>query len=275
MTTPATTDFESAFQRGMEQVLALVNIAGIEHTLIPEGTKVQSFEKLMPTPQRIKAAHQFHDIASFGQYFKEFAEAGTRIFVDENKAEFVAVFDCDHPGSPAWGDHRISLKMDIASEWTKFKSFNNKKLDQHEFAEFLEDSVLYIVGPGEFTGARLLEMAQNINIDIKGQFACVETMAEGLKVLNIKDESTAHANVNGQTIKFPPQLELALRVFKGSKVYKFPVHLRHRARKEGLLFWITIPDIERVHEDAFANVIAQVAEACDRGVYRGSYGSRY
>lgn len=269
------TEVEAAFQLGMEKALDTVAIAGIEHALIPEGAKIHSFEKLMRAPARIKAAHAFHDISSFGRYFKDFAEEGTRIFVDENKAEFTAVFDCDHKGAPAWGDHRIGLKMDVAPEWTKFKGKNNVKMDQHEFAEFLEDSVNYIVGPGEFTGARLLEMANNINIDIKGQFACVETMAEGLKVLTIKDDSTAHANVNGQTIKFPPQLELALRVFRGSKAYKFPVHLRHRARKEGLLFWITIPDIERVHEDAFTTVIEQVQEACGREVYRGTYGSRY
>src|SRR5690606_9269414 len=92
---------------------------------------------------------------------------------------------------------------------------------------------------------------------------------------NIKDESTAHANINGQNIKFPAQLELALRVFRGSKAYKFNAHLRHRVRKEGLLFWYTIPDIEAVKENAFAHVIAQVEEACEKTVYRGTYGSRY
>ncbi|NPU91429.1 MAG: DUF2303 family protein [Gammaproteobacteria bacterium] len=194
--------------------------------------------------------------------------------MDEKKAAFTAVFDCDHKDSPAWGDHNITLAMDTASEWTRFTNINNKRMDQREFAEFLEDSVTYIVGPGEFTGARLLEMAQNINIELKGQLQCVETMAEGLRVLNIKDDSTAHANLGGQILKFPTGLELALRVFKGSKLYKFPVHLRHRAQKEGLKFWITIPDIERVREEAFTQVIAQVQEACGRVVYRGAYGSK-
>lgn len=269
------TDFGAAYLRGMEHTLDTVDIGGIEHTLVPKDCSVVSFEKLMPAPARIKAAHKFHDIESFARYFKEFAEDGTRIFVDESKSTFVAVFDCDHKGAPAWGDHSISLSMDIAHEWTRFTNANNQKMDQRVFAEFLEDSVDYIVGPNEFTGARLLEMAQNINMDIKGNFACTETMAEGLKVLNIKDESTAHANINGQNIKFPAQLELALRVFRGSKAYKFNAHLRHRVRKEGLLFWYTIPDIEAVKENAFAHVIAQVQEACGKDVYRGSYGSRY
>lgn len=274
MSTPDKTEFESAYALGMAAVLDTVDVGGVEHALIPEGAKVQSFERLMPAPIRIRASHQFHDISSFARYFKEFAEEGTRIFVDEAKAEFVAVFDCDHKGKPAWGEHRISLKLDVASEWRKFVSFNNKKLEQREFAEFLEDSVDYIVGPEEYTGARLLEMASNISIDIKGQFSCQDTMAEGLKQLVIKDESTATANVNGKVLKFPPQMQLALRVFRGSKTYNFPVHLRHRVRKEGLLFWITIPDVERVVEQAFDAVITELKDACEREVFRGSYGSR-
>ena len=270
-----TTDFDAAFLRGAEQKLETTFIGEIEHALVPKDCTVMSFEKLMPAPERIKASHEFHDIDSFARYFKEFAEEGTRIFVDENKAKFIAVFDCDFKDAPAWGDHRISLQMEIAPEWKRFTALNNEKMDQRRFAEFLEDSVDYIVGPGEFTGAKLLEMAQNINMDIKGQFTCVDTMAEGLKVLNIKDESTAHANINGQTIKFPPQLELALRVFRGSKAYKFPAHLRHRVRKEGLTFWYTVPDIERVHEDAFSDVIEQVKTQCGKDIFRGVYGSRY
>ncbi|NPU91428.1 MAG: DUF2303 family protein [Gammaproteobacteria bacterium] len=67
------TDFEAAFRRGMAaEGLKTVMIGGIEHAMIPEGCSVQNFSKLMDRPNRIRAAHQFHDIDSYSRYFKEF-----------------------------------------------------------------------------------------------------------------------------------------------------------------------------------------------------------
>lgn len=266
------TEFEAAFSQGMAAQLTTTSVNGIDHAIIPENAKLQSFERLMPAPQRIRARHTFHDVDSFARYFNEFADESTRIFVDETRGNFTAVFDCDHKDKPAWGEHMANLEFCISPEWRRFCNLNNERMRQKEFAEFIEDSIEYITGPGEYTGAKMLEVAQNVAIDIKGTFQCNDTTAQGLKILNIKDESTAAAQIGDKKIAIPTTLDFSLRVYRGSASYKFSALLRHRANKDGIVFWYTIPDLPRVQELAFNNVIEQVDRACNRVCFRGEYG---
>lgn len=268
-------DFQAAFDAGTEQKLDIVNLGGIDHALVPKSASVQSFERLMPQPNRIRANHEFHDVESFAKYFKEFEEEGTRIFVDESRGKFTVVFDCDHKENPAWGEHRITLNFSKSSEWNHFTNAHNDRKSQSEFAEFLEDHADYVVGPAQFTGANLITMAQNINIKVKGECTVEETIANGLKTLIVKDDSTGSGQLNGQQVSFPEKLELRLRIFKGASAFDISVHLRQRVNRGSMTFWISIPDIDAIIESAFNAVIKEVEEATGKECFKGSYSTNY
>lgn len=269
------TEYESAFIAGATQELKTVSVNGIEHSLIPPGCKVESFERLMPAPVRIVASPKFTAAADFAEYFKEFKEPGTRIFVDDSNHVFTTVFDCHHKGAPAWGDHSSSFAVLESSEWIRFVKNSDYKMNQRDFAEFLEDNLEYITGE-EYSGLKLLELANNINIEFKGELKHEETIEKGLKTLVIKDESRAFGEDSaGKQIEFPTELEITLRVFKNSIPYKFKVRLRERIKKDGIVFWYTIADPEAIEEHAFNSIIDEIKELTGVAPLRGSYKGAY
>ncbi len=269
------TDFQAAFDAGTNQEIKVLNIGGIDHALVPDSAGLKSFERLMDNPNRIKATHEFHDVESFAKYFKAFKEEGTRIFVDERRGTFTVVFDCDHKDSPGWGEHRITLSFSKSNEWNHFTGAHNERKSQSVFAEFLEDHADYVIGPDDYTGANLIAMAQNINISIKGNCQVEETIANGLKTLVIKDDSTATGQLNGKQVSFPEKLQLRLRIFKGASAFDIGVHLRQRVNSGSLTFWISIPDIDAIIESAFNAVIEEVEEETGLECLKGTYKTNY
>jgi len=272
---PSNTEYETAFEAGANQELKTVEVYGIKHALIPAGRDIKSFERLMLAPSRIVASPCFSDQHGFVEYFKEFKEDGTRIFVNDNSLIFTTVFDCHHKDQPAWGDHSASYELNHSSEWKRFNSFNNKKMDQRDFAEFLEDNMEHINGP--IKGLELLQLAQNININFKGTLAIEETVSKGLKSLIIKDESRAFGiDTAGKEIEFPDHLVLSLRVFKNGPLYDFTVKLRQRTNKEQncLIFWISITDSDAIEEKVFDKVIESIKEETGITPLKGAYKGR-
>lgn len=270
------TETDSAFVIGRQTQIVSELFGGITHVQVPNDTKLVSLEKLMPQPARIKADHVFNEVESFAEYFKEFKQDGTRIFVDDERHLFTSVFDCDHPKKPQWGDHRISLGMQYSHEWKRFKQFNGKKMDQKSFSEFICNNINFVIGP--ITGTELFAMAKSLDIKVKGSIEVDESEAKGLKKLVIKDESVARGrDTNGQMLEFPETLTMKLRVFKNSIEFDVPISLRQRVNpdKTGMIFWIEIKDIETAEEVAFDKCVEALHEVTGIKPLRGSYSSRY
>ena len=165
------TDFQAAFEAGIAQKIETIDVEGVQHVLIAPGCTLQSMEKFLPAPTRIKAHPSFNDVAGFAEYVKEFAEAGSRVFVDDSSYRFTTVFDCHAKGQPAWGDHSASITMELAHEWQRFRRFDGKAMTPKEFAEFLEDNGAYVdADRSGMTGADVLTMAQTFKVNVKGVF---------------------------------------------------------------------------------------------------------
>lgn len=281
----AITETAAAFDMGVKTKINSKMIGGIEHVQLPDDCKLQSFERLMDKPNRIKAAHVFNDTDSFVTYFELFSSEGTRIFVDDKNFNFTTVYDCDNPGEPAWGDHTSSLQMRFSFEWSRFKNIHKERMNQKEFSEFLCRNAEYI----EFhrkdgsenipmDGNELLTMAKKIDVNIKGNAEFEESESRGIKKIVICDDSTASGKTSdGKSIEFPEEITLTLRVFRNSAAFKVPAFLRQRIDKDkkGLIFWIEIKDIEQTEEAAFDKVIAEMEEKTKITALRGIYGSRY
>ena len=97
------TEFKDAHTLGASTKVVTVDIGGVTHVQVPPESSLQSMEKLMPAPIRIRAHPSFTDINGFAEYVEEFKADGSRIFVDDTRLSFVTVFDCHAKDSPAWG----------------------------------------------------------------------------------------------------------------------------------------------------------------------------
>ncbi|MDP2141327.1 MAG: DUF2303 family protein [Gammaproteobacteria bacterium] len=266
-------DFQSAFEAGQATQIVTADIEGVQHILVPPGCTLQSMERLMDAPIRIKAHPSFNDVAGFAEYVKEFAEEGSRVFVDDAQYRFTTVFDCHAKDQPAWGDHSASITMGLAPEWKRFREFDSKAMSPKVFAEFLEDNVAYVdTARSGMSGADVLTMAQTFKVDIKGELDVEESLSQGLRKLVIKDDSTLRGkNVQGKELSFPEKLHFNLRIFKNHSAYPIEVFLRTRTTKEQVVFLIKIPDPEGLLEEAFDRVIEDVCNATGLPTLKGSF----
>lgn len=263
------TEFEAAFNQGASTAIVRQTIAGIEHVLVPPGSTLQSMERLMDAPQRIKANPEFYDAAGFCDYTEEFKQDGTRIFVDQQAWRFFTVFDFHAPGKPAWGDHSASLKMNESPEWKRFKAVDGKKMAPQELAEFLEENLVYVAGP--IAGAELLTMAQNLKVQLKGDLDVEHSTQSGLRKLLIKDDSVLKGHSGKKELSFPEKVDLHLRIFDNHSTYPIAVFLRYRASKEGVTFWFKIPDPQGIEEQAFEAVINEIRETSGLKTLKGRF----
>lgn len=264
------TEAQTIFEKGRQAAIVETEINGVKHILVPKDCELQSMERLMKAPVRIRATPEFYAADGFAEYVAEFKEEGSRIFVDEDDLRFSVVFDCHHKGSPAWGDHSASLKLVTAHEWRKFVSIDGKVMDSAGFAEFIEDHIAYIEG-NDMTGSELLTMAQNLKVELKGELSVESTLHAGLRKLIIRDDHVLNAKCGEKEMSFPEKLKLTLRIFRGGNAYPIEVYVRYRANKDGVKFWIKIPDASGIQEEAFNLVVEDVKAKTGLPVLLGQY----
>lgn len=265
----SSTDFGAAFEAGAATKIVTKTFEGIQHAMIPAGSDLISMEELMDAPKRIKASPEFYDVGGFIDYTEEFAEAGTRIFVNQGDWRFFTIFDAPAKGQPAWGDHCASLQLKKSPEWKRFVGMDSVKLSPMELAEFIEENIEYFKGP--LVGAELLTMAQNLKVDLKGDLQIDHTTQAGLKHLVIKDDSVLSGRSGDKDLAFPEKVDLSLRVFDQHTAYSVSVFLRYRASKEGVKFWFKVPDVPGIEEAAFEKVIEEIREKSGLKTLKGRY----
>jgi len=263
------TEFESAFNIGASTAVVRSTIEGIPHVLVPPGASLQSMEKLLPAPTRIIANPEFYDVDGFVDYAAEFQQEGSRVFVDQGKRRFFTVFDFHAKGQPAWGDHSASLCMQESPEWKRFKAADGAKMAPMELAEFLEENLAYVAGP--IIGAELLTMAQNLKVTLKGDLNIEHSTQSGLRHLQVKDDSVLTGKSGAKELEFPERLQLNLRIFDNHSTYPIHVFLRYRAAKEGITFWLKIPDPQGIEDEAFDQVIDAVRTGTGLKTLKGRF----
>jgi uncharacterized protein YfdQ (DUF2303 family) len=264
------TEAAFGFEKGRQTILVEKEVNGILHLLVPGDCTLKSMEDLMPAPARIKASPEFLDANGFAEYVNEFKEEGSRVFVDLTDMRLCTVFDCHAKDKPAWGDHSASLALKESHEWQKFKGLDNKQMSNTDFAEFIEDHLAYIAND-DLSGSDLLSMAQNLKVELKGELAVESTLHAGLRNLTIRDDHVMQGKVGEKSLAFPEKLKLKLRIFQGGETYPIEVYVRYRASKEGVKFWIKIPDPAGIKEEAFNVTVQNVRELTRLPVLNGSF----
>lgn len=231
-------------------------------------------------PRRRKGTIQLDTVSSFVELVNRDKLPESVIFA--SKGKLVAVLNFHAEEVPGFCDDRLVYAFPFSEEWTAWRSFDGKKLDQKSFAEFMEDRA-YDVGVAEDAGTITKAFVAPLKTRLAGPGE-IATLAEGLNVRvedNVENaynpqsgESTmvfksAHKDEVGQPIKVPGAFHILIPIIDGGPKYSIPVRLRYRiAGKVTWHFELYRPDIFLKH--ALEDTIKTVKEGCALPVYMGS-----
>jgi uncharacterized protein YfdQ (DUF2303 family) len=245
---PFKTELEAALEAGKELMKPeVIDVNGIPTLVVHKSAQVSSFPERTEAPQALIQNVILHDATSFLEYFNEFADDHSYIFVDLKTAKFKAIIDYHKDSSsPRWNRHTVTYQCPKTPEWSKWIENSGSKMDQVEFALFIEDNLAEIAKP---TGAEMLEIASSLQSKNNASFSSATRLDNGETQFNYKEDIETSAGVNGQ-LNIPAKIELGLAPFQGTDAYKVEARFRYRVSHGTLTMWYDIIRSHRIIEDA-------------------------
>jgi uncharacterized protein YfdQ (DUF2303 family) len=224
--------------------------AVLSYVLVPEGAKVQEFDRRNDPPVRIHSSAVFYDAGSFCRYVKTYQDLGSHIFGDELKGAFLAILDY-HAGSttPRWGHHHALLQLRPTEAWKRWLPSTGKRMDQVTFATFLEDGLPDIAEPA---GAVLLEIAKEFEVRRNVSFSSGVRLNNGQHQLEYQEQLAETAKKG--TVTVPETFVLGLAPWVGVELYRLQARLRYRLQDGKLSLWYDLVRPEEIVRAAFGDV---------------------
>jgi uncharacterized protein YfdQ (DUF2303 family) len=229
------------------------------YVVVPAGARIESMEKLLPMPRRIRQHPKFREVGSFVAYVNAFKTEHSRIFVEfsETGGAFMAILDYHAPDEPAWCEHRATYDCPATVEWKRWCQNNRKEMPQQTFAEFLEENLTAIVDP---PGAAVLEIARKLVAKTTVDFVSAVRLENGNEQFVYEERTEAKAGEKGQ-LTVPSELKLGVKLFQGGDTYELKARLRYRLREKKLVFWYELVNPHLVVEDALGQLLTQIGAA--------------
>lgn len=117
---------------------------------VPDGFSVTSLERYMSFRVRFRGKMHTSVIPSFVDYVKnESFQAGSHCFLDAEKMQAINIFNFGGGADAGHCDYSAVLQLEKTAEYKALLNFDGAKLDQKDFAEFLEDWADYITCENE------------------------------------------------------------------------------------------------------------------------------
>lgn len=215
-------------------------------------------EKYGAAPSAIEHEIAVVEVLSFVDYWQRFSTDTSVIHARLKEKTFIAIFDAHAPGKPSWQRHKCTLVCRTSTEWDTWHSNDKKTMDQIKFAEFIESNAIDIVQP---SSAEMIQVALTLQAKKKVSFNSGVRLDNGQVQLGYHEDVQGTAGPKGE-LRIPEKFTLALRIFQGGEKYSVECHLRWRINDGALTFFYQIIRPERLLEDAFDQVKAQVKTGC-------------
>lgn len=224
-------------------------------------------DRYLDRPKRKIGAVYVHDGASFAVYWaKHRVEGHSEIYADRDGRRFIAVLDAHAADTTDWGGHRLCLALCHSQAWQAWTAADGRYMAQEAFAEHLDDNRVDIREPA---AAEMLEIAQTIQGTVKVDWQAGHRLADGQRRIGFVETNSASAGQRGE-LAIPTQITLGLPVFDGAEVaHQVTARFRHRIDNGQLRLMYKLDRPADVVAAAFADVVAEIAEACGAPVLLG------
>lgn len=230
-----------------------------DETFVVVNGQVVDLERYRLTPDRTTGGVQLHDIESLADYVLRFADDSTTAYIDARPAVVPAIdvlLRDDTSSRPSWRDHAAHLTLPWAAEWIAWNEADCSRMEQEDFARFLDAHSLSVVNPD---GATLLELVLKFEETRSVRFQSSRRLASGERSLVYVDESATEAE-----LRLPETIELSLPVFEAREDQRFGLSARlsYRIQNGGLMLWVELvqADVRDARKAAVQDVIDRFRE---------------
>lgn len=258
---------------------------GIKHGERPEVIDLsRHFEAWRFVPQFRRGTAKALTLQSFIDLTNYHKVERSAVFADTNwqAPSFTAVIDYhDKPtDAPDFGKHRVAYQFPLSPEWVAWTKQDGQKMNQADFAAFLEDHIPELASPSDAervfedtfqtkvaTPAELMQLSRGLQVNIEARVKNVSTLQTGEGQIQWEE---AHKDADGKPLKVPGLFVLAIAPFFMGEKIRIPVRLRYRASGGTVIWFFQIyrPDqfvTERVRDD-----LDTVARETGLPVYEGA-----
>lgn len=223
-----------------------------DFVVVPEDHTVTDLQSYKDGPRRIKEAVKVTTARSFIKYVADFNTDYTAVFADLKGEKFTAVMDYHDPvNGPAWCEHKVHYSCPTDSRWKTWLEQDGKAMSQTNFAIFIESNLIDIVSP---SGAEMLTISKELQAKKKIDFKSGQDLSNGDVQFTYNEQTTGSA---GQ-MEIPQEFKLGIPVYEGGAKYEVTARLRYRIQEGVLTMWYDLLRPERMAEDAFQEVKAQI-----------------
>lgn len=225
--------------------------------------RVVDLDDYADSPRRTVAARSVRDAASFNRYIEKHGSSDrTEVYADRDGSNVVAVIDA-HRGDDTTeragrGLHRVTLDLRHTPAWTAWEKFQGYH-DQASFAEFVEEHAAEFIEPD---AATMLEIASTFHAKRGVEIASATKLSSGEVQVAYAESDKVKAGQKGQ-LSFPDRFVVGLQPYQGGESYKVTALLRYRIEGGALRLGYTLLRVDVILEDAFKDVLTEVADALE------------
>ena len=243
-------------------------------------------EEYRQKPERKRGTAVVDTLESFIDLVERHKTDHSVIFasIDWKKPALTAVIDYhdkDNGGAADNGQHRIHYPFPLSEEWQAWVSGNGEKMNQRDFAEFIEDRIAELATPdeGEATywesllGGRVAA-PNDIMILSRGLKVNAETRVSNNVVLATGEAQIAfaeeHRGENGDRINVPSMFIIRLPTFFRGEAVRIPVRLRYRVASGAVTWFYQLYNPEKFVTEEVERGLSRAAGATDLPSFVGA-----
>lgn len=238
--------------------------------LLPPGwTEKYDPDSTVEKPKYMEKRRSLDTIDDLIDYCEEFSEGDPtpHVWMDRDSTAVLAVLDPAQRGSPSFERHLAQARLKKTAQYKAWSQASEKWMDPRAFGRFLEDHVEDITG--EFSGAKVLGMARDLNVKVNGEADLKIDVSSGERKVRME----AGTKLLGAETVFPEFITATMPVFRYTEKIDFQVRLRAEVDSTGPRFQIVMPEDEIVVDTTFDNLLEGMISRMPHGVY--FYGSPF
>jgi uncharacterized protein YfdQ (DUF2303 family) len=260
------TDTNSVFQLGLNQSQVL-EVNGLPVLVTPKDHAVdldvnRKLDKYREKPALISQHVELHTAQAFIDYVNDYCDSDSAIFVNEETATFVAILDYHKDTTdPRHCNHTATFSCKKTDEWSTWLRYDGEKMNQEEFALFIEDNADEITHPNS---AEMLEIALTIKANTECTFRQSTRLDNGQVQFQYNEQINGQAGASGQ-LEIPQEITVVMQPFQGSASYERKARFRYRINNGKLCMWYDLIRPKKCIEEAVKDTLNQIKKP-DTGV---------
>lgn len=269
--------------------------AEIPVALVPRGTDAYELKSVKPfldeyadAPDRRVGTVHLHTLASLIAHVNRAKDPHSVAFADGVSAQpsITVVYDYHAPGQATgqrFGKYRAHYAFPVSEEWAAWRSVDGVEMGQARFAAFLDERLYDVAEPTDagvkakdiatktgreyVTAARLMELAQGLDVHVKHTVKNAVNLSSGEGNLTFAEEHTDGA---GAQLRVPRAFLIAVPVFRNGTVYQIPVQIRYRVKDAAVMWTLKLHAPQRAVDDAVTEAAQTLREATELPVFEGT-----